>query len=145
MFYCQFINVTSGGSVVSLPSNSNTGQSKVCYWKLMAHYHWLAASRLANGNVRVISNTRPCSDQYQYITELFQVWDLDKKSSVLNALPTTQTYGIISSLLAPLSVGGRVVMMDKFDSVKVCTILDIPYSHIYLFLFSTFSLNNMYI
>merc|ERR1719150_450061 len=47
-----------------------------------------------------------------------EVWDLDKKSSVLNALPTTQTYGIISSLLAPLSVGGRVVMMDKFDSVK---------------------------
>jgi len=47
-----------------------------------------------------------------------EVWDLDQKSSVLNALPNNRTYGIISSLLAPLSVGGRVVMMDKFDSVQ---------------------------
>lgn len=47
-----------------------------------------------------------------------QIWDLDEKSSVLNALPTNQTYGIVSSLLAPLSVGGRVVMMDKFDPIK---------------------------
>jgi len=47
-----------------------------------------------------------------------QMWDLDEKSSVLNALPTNKTYGIINSLLAPLSVGGRVVMMDKFDPIK---------------------------
>ena len=47
------------------------------------------------------------------------MWDLDEKSSVLNALPTNQTYGITSSLLAPLSVGGRVVMMDKFDPIRV--------------------------
>ena len=47
------------------------------------------------------------------------MWDLDEKSSVLNALPTNKTYGIINSLLAPLSVGGRVVMMDKFDPIKV--------------------------
>merc|ERR1712038_479599 len=47
-----------------------------------------------------------------------QCWDLDQKSSVLNALPTYQAYGIVSSLLAPMSVGGRVVMMDKFDPIK---------------------------
>ena len=49
----------------------------------------------------------------------FQVWNLDKKSSLLNALPMNHTYGIVSSLLAPMSVGGRVVMMDKFDAVRV--------------------------
>ena len=70
------------------------------------------------------------------------MWDLDKKSSVLNALPTTQTYGIISSLLAPLSVGGRVVMMDKFDSVKVCTISIMSYSISYVDIFAI-TLNNM--
>jgi len=47
-----------------------------------------------------------------------QMWDLDEKSSVLNALPTNKTYGITNSLLAPLSVGARVVMMDKFDPIK---------------------------
>ena len=65
---------------------------------------------------------------------------------MLNALPTTQTYGIISSLLAPLSVGGRVVMMDKFDSVKVCTISIMSYSKLYVeFKFGIFAviLNNM--
>jgi malonyl-CoA/methylmalonyl-CoA synthetase len=50
---------------------------------------------------------------------IVQVWNLDKKSSLLNALPMNHTYGIVSSLLAPMSVGGRVVMMDKFDSVRV--------------------------
>lgn len=47
-----------------------------------------------------------------------ECWDLDQKSSVLNAQPTNQTYGIVSSLLAPLSVGARVVMMDKFDPIR---------------------------
>lgn len=58
-----------------------------------------------------------------------ECWDLDQKSSILNALGTYQTYGIVNALLAPLSVGGRVVMMDKFDPIKVWAyILGVAYN-----------------
>ena len=46
-------------------------------------------------------------------------WDLTDKCSILNVLPLTSAYGIITAMMAPLSVGGKVVMLSHFDPVKV--------------------------
>lgn len=48
-----------------------------------------------------------------------KAWDLNNTSSVLSALNLQQTYGIVASLIAPLSVGGSVVLLSQFDSIKV--------------------------
>jgi malonyl-CoA/methylmalonyl-CoA synthetase len=46
-------------------------------------------------------------------------WELTEKDSVLHTLPLNNIYGIINSIMAPLKVGGRVVMLPQFDTVKV--------------------------
>jgi len=53
------------------------------------------------------------------ITCVNDIWDWSEKDSILHSLPLTTSYGLIHSLQAPLSSGARVVMMPKFDSVKV--------------------------
>lgn len=46
-------------------------------------------------------------------------WHLDSNSSLLHCLPLNHPYGLITALSAPLSAGGKVVMMSRFDTVKV--------------------------
>jgi len=46
-------------------------------------------------------------------------WKLDKNSSILHALSLYNPYGVIASLMSPLSVGGRIVLLPQFDTMKV--------------------------
>ena len=48
-----------------------------------------------------------------------KAWELQEKSSIMHSLPLNNSFGIVSSLMAPLNVGGRVVMFSNFDTVKV--------------------------
>ena len=46
-------------------------------------------------------------------------WNLNENSSILHSLSLYNPYGIIDSLLGPLSAGGRVVLLPQFDTTKV--------------------------
>jgi len=48
-----------------------------------------------------------------------KVWNLDENSSMLHALSLYNPFGIVASLMSPLSVGGRVVLLPQFDTKKV--------------------------
>ena len=52
-----------------------------------------------------------------------KAWDLNEKCSFLNALPLNSAYGATTNLLAPLSVGGKVVMLSRFDPTNVWALL----------------------
>ncbi|TRY72481.1 hypothetical protein TCAL_01042 [Tigriopus californicus] len=52
-----------------------------------------------------------------------QAWDLTEKCSLLHTLPLDTAYGNITSMLTPLSVGGRIVNLSQFDTVKVWSYL----------------------
>ncbi len=52
-----------------------------------------------------------------------RVWNLDEHSSLLHAISLYNPYGIIASLMGPLSVGGRVVLLPQFDTLKVWSYL----------------------
>ena len=47
------------------------------------------------------------------------MWNLDGDSTLLHALSLYNPFGIIASLMSPLSVGGRVVLLERFDTMKV--------------------------
>lgn len=46
-------------------------------------------------------------------------WDLDETSSLLHSMSLYNPFGIVDSLMSPLSAGGRVVLLPQFDSCKV--------------------------
>ena len=48
-----------------------------------------------------------------------KMWNLDENSTLLHALSLYNPFGIIASLMSPLSVGGRVVLLPQFDTMKV--------------------------
>lgn len=48
-----------------------------------------------------------------------KMWNLNDDSTLLHALSLYNPFGIIASLMSPLSVGGRVVLLEKFDTMKV--------------------------
>jgi len=48
-----------------------------------------------------------------------RAWDLNEKASFLHALALNEAYGAVTALAAPLSVGGKVVMLSSFDTVRV--------------------------
>jgi len=52
-----------------------------------------------------------------------RVWNLDEHSSLLHAISLYNPYGIIASLMGPLSVGGRVVLLPQFETLKVWSYL----------------------
>ncbi len=54
-------------------------------------------------------------------------WNMTNQSSVLHALPVAgNAYGLITSLLAPLAAGGRLVMLKQFDTIRVwCHLLGV--------------------
>ena len=54
-------------------------------------------------------------------------WDLNSKCSLLHALPLNRAYGNVTAMLTPLSVGGKVVMLSAFDTIRVWShLLGIP-------------------
>jgi len=48
-----------------------------------------------------------------------KMWNLDENSTLLHALSLYNPFGIIATLMSPLSVGGRVVLLPQFDTMKV--------------------------
>ena len=46
-------------------------------------------------------------------------WDLDETSSLLHSMSLYNPFGIVDSLMSPLSAGGRVVLLPQFDTTKV--------------------------
>lgn len=46
-------------------------------------------------------------------------WDLDETSSLLHSMSLYNPFGIVDSLMSPLSAGGRVVLLSQFDTTKV--------------------------
>ena len=50
-------------------------------------------------------------------------WNMDATSTVLHSLPLNHPYGVVSALSAPLRVGGKVVMLSQFDTIKVWSLL----------------------
>lgn len=55
--------------------------------------------------------------------QVAQAWQLTNKTSVLHGVPINTSYGISSAILAPLSVGGRVVMIPSNDPVKAWAVM----------------------
>lgn len=46
-------------------------------------------------------------------------WNLEQNASMLHALSLYNPYGVVASLMSPLSAGGRVVLLPQFDANKV--------------------------
>ena len=46
-------------------------------------------------------------------------WELDESSSLLHSMSLYNPFGIVDSLMSPLSAGGRVVLLPQFDTTKV--------------------------
>eukprot|EP00095_Tigriopus_kingsejongensis_P004129 maker-scaffold122_size333723-snap-gene-2.40 protein:Tk04129 transcript:maker-scaffold122_size333723-snap-gene-2.40-mRNA-1 annotation:"hypothetical protein DAPPUDRAFT_304782" len=63
------------------------------------------------------------SELNQQMRSLSQAWDLHEKCSLLHTLPLDTAYGNITCMLTPLSVGGRIVTLSQFDTVKVWSYL----------------------
>ena len=54
-------------------------------------------------------------------------WDLTEKSSVLHALPLDHPFSVSACVLAPHSVGGKVVLHARFNTVRIWShLLGIP-------------------
>ena len=56
---------------------------------------------------------------FQELELINKMWNLDENSTLLHALSLYNPFGIIASLMSPLSVGGRVVLLERFDTMKV--------------------------
>jgi len=52
-----------------------------------------------------------------------KAWQLSPTTSILHGVPINTPYGISSTILAPLSVGGRVVMIPSNDPVKAWSLM----------------------
>jgi malonyl-CoA/methylmalonyl-CoA synthetase len=65
---------------------------------------------------KLLLNHQQLNGQLEAVTKS---WNLDETSSMLHTLSLYGLYGIVSSLMAPLSVGGRVVLLPQFDTFKI--------------------------
>merc|ERR1719192_2103858 len=60
-------------------------------------------------------------------------WDLDETSSLLHSMSLYNPFGIVDSLMSPLSAGGRVVLLSQFDTSKVWShLLGLQMNGVYL-------------
>lgn len=53
------------------------------------------------------------------ISSLTHAWNIQSTDTVLNTLPLHHVHGVINALLVPLSAGGKVTMLPKFDADTV--------------------------
>ncbi|KAG5674326.1 hypothetical protein PVAND_004302 [Polypedilum vanderplanki] len=53
------------------------------------------------------------------VSSLQHAWNIQSTDTILHALPLHHTHGIINALLLPLSAGGKVIMLPKFESDNV--------------------------
>lgn len=57
------------------------------------------------------------------VASLQNAWNIQSTDIILHSLPLHHIHGVINALLLPLSAGGKVIMLPKFDSDNVWTYL----------------------
>lgn len=57
------------------------------------------------------------------VASLQNAWNIQSTDTILHSLPLHHVHGVINALLLPLSAGGKVIMLPKFDSDNVWTYL----------------------
>lgn len=57
------------------------------------------------------------------VASLQNAWNINSTDTILHSLPLHHVHGVINALLMPLTVGGKVIMLPKFDSDNVWTYL----------------------
>lgn len=65
---------------------------------------------------RVYFDHRDLNDELDYVS---QTWNLDESTAMLHCLSLYHTFGVVATLMSPLSVGGSVVILPQFDTLKV--------------------------
>ena len=60
------------------------------------------------------------NDELDYVS---QTWNLDESTAMLHCLSLYHTFGVVATLMSPLSVGGSVVILPQFDTLKVLQLL----------------------
>ena len=74
-------------------------------------------SATSSGNIR--GHLYRHQNLMTHIDQIKDTWNLNEKSSVLHSLQLNKPHGLVNSLLAPMSAGGRIIIMNKFDPLKV--------------------------
>jgi len=67
-------------------------------------------------NKRAFFDHRDLNDELYYVSN---TWNLDENTAMLHTLSLYHTFGIVATLMSPLSVGGSVVILPQFDTLKV--------------------------
>lgn len=57
------------------------------------------------------------------ISSLTHAWNIQPNDTVLHSLPLHHLHGVINAMLLPLSAGGKVILLPKFDSDNVWSYL----------------------
>lgn len=57
------------------------------------------------------------------IASLTHAWNIQPTDTILHTLPLNHIHGIINALLLPMSAGGKVIMLPKFETEKVWSYL----------------------
>lgn len=67
-------------------------------------------------NKRVFFDHRDINEELDFVSKS---WNLNEDTAMLHSLSLYHTFGLVATLMSPLSVGGTVVMLPKFDTMKV--------------------------
>lgn len=57
------------------------------------------------------------------IASLTNAWNIQPTDTILHTLPLNHVHGVINALLLPMSAGGKLIMLPKFDTEKVWSYL----------------------
>lgn len=68
----------------------------------------------------VILSHKNVNSQINCLTD---AWHFNNKDTLLHVLPLHHVHGCVNALMCPLSVGGKVIMHDRFDSHNVWSAL----------------------
>lgn len=67
-------------------------------------------------NKKVAFDHRDINDELNYVSNS---WNLDENTAMLHSLSMYHTFGLVATLMTPLSVGGSVTILPEFDTLKV--------------------------
>lgn len=55
------------------------------------------------------------------VASLTNAWNIQPTDTILHSLPLHHVHGLINAMLLPMTAGGKVIMLPKFDTEKVWT------------------------
>ena len=91
------------------------GHSRLCFlwiWK----YIIISLNFSGDKNKKVAFDHRDINDELNYVSNS---WNLDENTAMLHSLSMYHTFGLVATLMTPLSVGGSVTILPEFDTLKV--------------------------